>query len=247
MEQASIDTTAPVPEPSPAPNPVDRPEWLPEKFESPEALAKAYGELETKLGGGTPPVESIPTKTSELTIEAASQDPPPATPPQMTPDLMAEYAQEFASSGALSESSRNTLNAAFGEQVVNQYMEGIAAKSELHVSKVLGAAGGQEEYGRMAKWAAAVLPKAEQDALNRVVDSMDTDAATAAVLGLKARYQQAMGMPPAATYGGVADPTGGIVPYGSTAELYADQAKPEYQKDPAFRAKVMQRLSVSEI
>ncbi len=30
----------------------ERPEWLPEKFESAEALAKAYGELESKMGQG---------------------------------------------------------------------------------------------------------------------------------------------------------------------------------------------------
>jgi hypothetical protein len=27
----------------------ERPEWLPGKFQSPEEMAKAYGELETKL------------------------------------------------------------------------------------------------------------------------------------------------------------------------------------------------------
>ena len=27
-----------------------RPEWLPEKFENPEAFAKSYGELESKIG-----------------------------------------------------------------------------------------------------------------------------------------------------------------------------------------------------
>ena len=30
----------------------ERPEWLPEKFESAEDLAKAYGELESKMGTG---------------------------------------------------------------------------------------------------------------------------------------------------------------------------------------------------
>ena len=29
---------------------VDRPTWLPEKFETPEALATSYGELESKIG-----------------------------------------------------------------------------------------------------------------------------------------------------------------------------------------------------
>ena len=31
----------------------DRPEWLPEKFESPEAMAKAYQQLESKLGSAS--------------------------------------------------------------------------------------------------------------------------------------------------------------------------------------------------
>ena len=31
-----------------------RPEWLPEKFKSPEDMAKAYAELEGKLGGNKP-------------------------------------------------------------------------------------------------------------------------------------------------------------------------------------------------
>ena len=31
----------------------DRPEWLPEKFKSPEDMAQAYSELEKKMGQGT--------------------------------------------------------------------------------------------------------------------------------------------------------------------------------------------------
>ena len=41
VEVATEATEAPV---------IERPEWLPEKFETPEALASSYGELETKLG-----------------------------------------------------------------------------------------------------------------------------------------------------------------------------------------------------
>ena len=48
MEQAdnvevAVATEAPV---------SDRPEWLPEKFKSPEDMASSYSELESKLGQG---------------------------------------------------------------------------------------------------------------------------------------------------------------------------------------------------
>ena len=39
--------------PEPEEQAQDRPEWLPEKFSSPEDMAKAYGELESKLGNPT--------------------------------------------------------------------------------------------------------------------------------------------------------------------------------------------------
>ena len=51
----------------------ERPEWLPEKFESAEALAKAYGELESKMGQGEEQqqeqVEEEESKETEPTTE----------------------------------------------------------------------------------------------------------------------------------------------------------------------------------
>ena len=60
----------------------ERPEWLPEKFESPEALAHAYGELESKLGT-QPSNESAPESTDAIT-EATG----------MSAESLAGYTQE---------------------------------------------------------------------------------------------------------------------------------------------------------
>ena len=49
---------------------VDRPEWLPEKFQTAEELAKSYGELSTKIGQKE---EDIKAKVmQELETEAYS-------------------------------------------------------------------------------------------------------------------------------------------------------------------------------
>ena len=54
----------------------ERPEWLPEKFNTPEDMAKAYGELENKLGQPTEnKTEETPTPEpkAEETLEIAEK------------------------------------------------------------------------------------------------------------------------------------------------------------------------------
>ncbi len=49
-ETSPVDGATPPLEGVAPPEQSERPEWLPEKYKTPEDLAKAYGELETKLG-----------------------------------------------------------------------------------------------------------------------------------------------------------------------------------------------------
>ena len=53
---------------------VDRPEWLPEKFKSPEDMANAYSELEKKMGQGTNEEQSAET-TEEASLEMVAIQP----------------------------------------------------------------------------------------------------------------------------------------------------------------------------
>ena len=56
-----------------APTEISRPEWLPEKFNDPADMAKAYSELEGKLGKGE---EDIRTKLmEEMETEAFAERP----------------------------------------------------------------------------------------------------------------------------------------------------------------------------
>src|SRR5690606_27809848 len=78
-----------------------RPAWLPEKFSSPEDLAKAYAELESKLGGqkkeetpATPPTK----EEAEKAVSEAGLD-------------MAALSKEYAELGGLSEDTLKALEA----------------------------------------------------------------------------------------------------------------------------------------
>ena len=61
----------------------DRPEWLPEKFKSPEDLAKSYTELEKKVSGSKAPESYDWSMTKDLGLE------------EVTPELDKEISQVF--------------------------------------------------------------------------------------------------------------------------------------------------------
>ena len=57
----------------------ERPEWLPEKFDNVEDMAKAYGELEKKLGSDNKEktnedvAETEPTQSNDMIVEASKE------------------------------------------------------------------------------------------------------------------------------------------------------------------------------
>ena len=73
QSEAPAEATAETPAAETAPTEVARPEWLPEKFSDPADMAKAYGELEGKLGKGE---EELRTKLmEEMETEAFAERP----------------------------------------------------------------------------------------------------------------------------------------------------------------------------
>ena len=90
-----------------------RPDWLPEKFESPEAMAKAYAELEKKQSAGKPAEKpkAIEQPTREQVVESGL-------------DISALEA-EWNETGALSEESyKLAAEAGYSRDIVDNYIEG---------------------------------------------------------------------------------------------------------------------------
>lgn len=225
----------------------ERPSWLPEKFKSAEDLAKAYAELQAKMGGKseTETKPEVTAETPEVKPEEATPDAAKAALSEKGLDFNA-FSQEFQENGELSADSIAKLEAAgFPKAMVDQYIDGQKAIADRYAADVKSAAGGDKGFQEMAEWAVENVSVEERKAFNAAVNSGDPAQAKLAVAGLYAKFQEARPTEPK-MLGGKASAESSDV-YESTAQLTEDMKNPLYKKDPAFRAKVQAKLGRSNI
>jgi len=224
----------------------ERPDWLPEKFNSVEDMAKAYGELEKKLSS-----PSTDTETKEETTEE-TPDPETASASEVADVLNKSgvdfdtLQNEFNENGGLNEDSYKKLEeAGFSKTLVDSWIAGQQAlATDIH-EQIFGTVGGEENYNQMIEWAGDNLPPSEIDAFNKAVDSGDINMINFAVNGLTARYRSEVGTEPRLLQGETNGTSGGS--FQSAAELTAAMRDPRYQSDPAYRRMVSDKLSRSNV
>jgi hypothetical protein len=211
-------------------------------------MAKAYGELEKKLGA--PREEAPKAEAQPKATETKAPDQPQATDAAQTAweTKFADFSKEYSEKGQLSDDSFNKLTEmGYPREVVEAYIEGQRAIAEKSTSGLLSEIGGQDNFVAMRDWAAANVPENELNAYNAALEGSPEQAAFA-VKGMYARYQSAQG-------GNFKQPrllsgsqTGGSMsPYRSTAEVTRAMSDPKYKTDPAYRKEVEQRLAVSTV
>lgn len=206
-----------------------RPGWLPEKFKSPEDLAKAYSELEKRFSTPAEKPKTIPQ------AEAA---------PQGTLNFD-EFSKEYSENGTLSEESIAKLSAnGIPENVVRNYLDGLNAITERQTQQIYSIAGGEDKYNSMLEWASESLEENEIEAFNNIMEQGNPAAMQMAVRGLQARFSQSSGSPSKLIQG---DTSGFAAGFRSLAELTAAMRDPRYDKDPAYRKDVESRLKTSNI
>ena len=235
----------------PAPSDEERPEWLPEKFRSPPDMAKAYAELERKLSSSSPDKEEEEHGEED---EASDDEVQPETANEAAKEAVEnaglnfdELSNKYWDKGGLEDADYKALEkAGIPKNVVDQFIAGQQAVVAQTRQTVFNTVGGEEVYTSMQEWAADTLSKSEIDAYNRAVDSGNMDTAMMAVKGLKARFEAEAGYEPrTSAMGDGTSKTASV--YRSVAELQVDMANPLYQKDPAFRRDVENKLSRSDI
>jgi hypothetical protein len=208
----------------------ERPDWLPEKFKSPEDMAKAYGEMEKK--------QSV---SDEDKVDAEPQDKQNTS---SVDNVISKASEVFAEKGELGDKDYNALaKAGISREMVDTYISGqqaMVTAQELEVQEVVG---GGANYEAMSSWASENLSETEIDAYDEVVTQGSVEQAKMAVQGLYARFVSSGGKPPNVTQGSV---TGSSAkPFGSAAQITQAMADPRYANDPAYRQQVEQRLAVS--
>ena len=209
--------------------PVERPEWLPEKFDSAEDMAKAYSELEKKMGAGA-------EENEEQSQEAGANQ---------TKQLLMEASKEYYdNNGDIADSTFESLEqAGISRELVDRFRRGQEALEEKEISTIQGPANG--DYDVMAEWAGKNLPDDEFNAFNEVINNASVEQAKLAVAGLYARYKAEVGAagPKLVTGGTTGSST---MPFQSMQEVSRAMQDPRYKSgDKAYHNEVDRRLAVS--
>lgn len=199
-------TNTPDPQPQAKPQPgqewqqpgqeTPRPEWLPEKFKTPEDMAKAYAELEAKQGGQKTETPKAADGT-EAKPESALDDNGINAALQAHNLDLSTFTSEFEQNGALTEDSYKKLEAAgYPKAFVDEVIRVRAAEGDRMVSDVHNAVGGEENYAAITGWAAANLDRSELEAFNTAIESGNAGSVKMMLQGMKAAYEAANGQDP---------------------------------------------------
>ena len=205
----------------------ERPSWLPEKFENAEAMAKSYNELEKQYS-------QVKNQTPQEQIQEANQ---------ATGVTLDNYFEEYQNNQSLSEKSYSELEAqGLSRDLVDNYIEGQTALADTQMNQIYNITGNKDNYEEMIGWASENLSDSEVTAYNKLVETGTMEEAIMAATGLKARYDNAVGVTPNLIKGGVSETTNA---FQSTAEIIAAINDPRYAVDTAYRQQVEDKIKRS--
>lgn len=225
----------------------EQPRLLAGKYKTQEELEKGYLELlkqqSAKKPAEAPSEQQKPKVPTDPNLEIEKKDEQVDAAKAAVENAGLDWDglnTKWATAGELEDTDYEALEkGGIPRHIVDQFIQGQIASAKIMRAEVTGTVGGEEKYGELMAWAGENLSAEEIASFNKIAKGSDLGALKIAVAGLKARYDADGGSEPNLING---DASAGNVGYKSESEMKADMAKPEYHKDPAFRAKVMAKL-----
>ena len=217
------------------------------KYKDAQELEKAYIELQSKLG----------EKGNEETASAdeeTPEEPKLSTGASLITDAQKEY---YDNGNKLSEETMAKFSEMSSADLLQAYIEinannpqqaeeaQAADITEAQISDIKKSAGGDQVYANVVNWAKDNLDKSQVNAFDEVVNTGSVAAIKLAVAGLKAQYDNANGVEGRMVTGKAPTNSGDI--YRSQAELVAAMNDPRYDRDPAYRQDVIEKLDRSNL
>tara|TARA_Y100001937_G_scaffold128617_1_gene206252 strand:- start:1487 stop:2275 length:789 start_codon:yes stop_codon:yes gene_type:complete len=214
----------------------ERPGWLPEKFESPEALAAAYQSLQAEYSRLRAEPEGVEDEEGPIQIA-------PLSPEDMQP-----FTDEFEQTGNLSDSSREAIaQRGIPREMVDRYVEGMQAQTQMEMMTVYNSVGGEDTYNSMIEWASENMDETSIETFNRIVMTGDTNAVMFAVNSVRSQWEAAGNAPRPELLQGETGYQGASEAFQSLAQVTEAMRDPRYKTDPAYRKSVEARLSQSQV
>ena len=250
------------------PTPADQPEFSPEeqeniargeaaeaeqqqmlagKFKDAEALEQAYIELQKKLGTDETNTDAEKAEPEEEQLQEQKEE-------EVNPnfDLLNKASEEFYSNeGQVSAETLEELGKLDSNELIGAYIQLQGQQrqgndlTDAQASEIRSLAGGDEAYGQLTQWAANSLDESYITAFDNIVESGDVRMIQLAVTGLKAEFEKANGFEGQMLTGKAAQPKEDA--FRSQAEVVAAMQDPRYDRDPAYRQDVFNKIGRSNI
>ena len=207
------------------------------KYQSAEELERGYLELQKRLSSQAeeePEVEEAPEAEEEPEVDA---------------DLF-DIIMDSYRTGEWDENIVEEVGKMDPIDVANMFLakqgevQGVVATEE-DVSQIQASVGGTEEYQSMVQWASENLSETEINMYDAAMDKGDPLTMFFAAQALNARYQDAVGYDGEMLTGSAPRNTGDV--FRSQAELVAAMSDPRYDKDPAYRMDISEKLERSHL
>ena len=219
-------------------------ELLAGKFKDAEALEQGYIELQKKLGTPKEEAEEEVTETKDEKVEEK---------PEEVDTALLDTLWEEGVKGEYSEDTLKQLSNMEARDVAQMYLkyrsenqqEVSEGLSEENIKELREVAGGETQYDDMIKWAGQNLKEQEIKMYDQVMDKGDPLAAFFAVQALKYRFDDAQGVDGQMLQGKAAKSEGDV--FKSQAQVVKAMSDPQYEKDPAYRQAIYDKLERSNI
>ena len=221
------------------------------KYKNAQELEKAHIELQRKLGKRD---DTEDTSTEEPVEEERPVE--EKEEPESSNVLEALWDQRNNENGFSEETLKELAKTNPGElaKVYLRYRNEVAKQqaaqepkglTDNDINQLKQVAGGDEQYKQILTWAGDNLSKEEQDMYDTVIDRGDPLACYFALQALMGRYRDESGDDGRLLQG--KPPTSSGNQFRSQAELVAAMGDPRYDRDPAYRREVQEKLERSNI
>jgi len=225
------------------------------KYKDAQELEKAYVELQKKLGEGTTASEETEQPTDAKSEEEAENT---KETKEDAPDVsFLDTLYEEATSGKeYTKETIDKLSNMSTQEIAQMHLDWVANNqskfipkppdfTEQNVAELKNVVGGDANYNNMIQWAQQNLDKQEIDLFDQVMERGDAASAFFAVKSLAYRYNDTIGKEGQMITGTAPKSDGSV--FRSQAEVVKAMRDSRYDKDPAYRQDIQNKLARSNI
>jgi len=218
------------------------------KYENAEQLEEAYLELQRKLGSDDDYDDDVEDTTFDE--DEVEYDEDVVAGIETIQDASDEY---YANNGQLSEETMEKFGEMSSKDLVEAYMAiqensdpeaNYPDISDSDLNSVYNSVGGEDQYNALTSWAADNMNDSALEAFNSIINQGNPTAIQIAVAGMKAEYDNAEGYEGRMLQGKAARTSDA---FRSQAEVVEAMSDPRYDRDPAYRQDLYDKLERSNV